>query len=434
MHNPAGVLSAEDEARMLRDADRLEIPAVVTQLNYLVFAENNENVNDTVEEFARDSAPELISDDDEHFSDGTLIVGVGLDPRQSFVFAGEDVADALYLNSGSHLDEAVTAIQPGVVDDNIPAGLFAGANAATDTEALAQDLYEQDQSNRTAAIIGGSVGAAGLLAALSAGGGAMLRAGRKKVLTARYHHDLVSKEYGSLAQRLDQIDIRAHSLASPFADNQMRQQWEQVRDHFLQLHDHVDGFSQLNEASPDKDFLAVSTELADAAAVTQQVSYAEENIDSLFKLEHGDEALRRSELAALREDVIAAQLEIGKEESELSRRLKDIEHRADALSLTAEQPEFLDHFVVLLSDYRLALNQLKSQKFSDVEASSELAAPAIYERNYRPGYGYHDFVPFWALSTWHMSNVQAHESAQAASSTNTSFSSGFSGAGGSSSF
>ena len=50
VHNPEGVLTAEDEARMQQDVERLEVPAVVEQLHYIVFEENDDNVNDTVEE------------------------------------------------------------------------------------------------------------------------------------------------------------------------------------------------------------------------------------------------------------------------------------------------------------------------------------------------------------------------------------------------
>lgn len=112
VHNPDGVLSAEDEARMERDVERLEAPAVVEQLHYMVFEENDDNVNDTVEEYLRDSRPDLIGDDS--FADGVLIVGVGLDPRQAFVFAGDDVAEALDLRDSSHLDDSLDAIKPGV--------------------------------------------------------------------------------------------------------------------------------------------------------------------------------------------------------------------------------------------------------------------------------------------------------------------------------
>src|SRR5690625_6084013 len=111
----------------------------------MYFEENYDYVNDTVEEYLRDNRPDLIGDD--YFADGVLIVGVGLDPRQAFIFAGEDVAEALDLRDSSHLDDALDAIKPGVKDNNIPAGLFAGANAATDISTLAEDRYNEDRKS-----------------------------------------------------------------------------------------------------------------------------------------------------------------------------------------------------------------------------------------------------------------------------------------------
>ena len=100
-----------------------------------------------------------------------------------------------------------------------------------------------------------------------------------------------------------------------------------------------------------------------------------------------------------------------------------------------QAPRFLDDFVLLLSDYRAALEQLRQKKFDDLDESqnTELVAPSITSPDYRVGYGYNNFVPFWALSSWHSSNATA-QSASSGSSANTSFSSGFSGAGGSSGF
>jgi uncharacterized membrane protein YgcG len=435
VHDPDGVLSADDEARLLRDAERLETPAVVTQLHYMVFAENHENVNDTVEEFIRDTRPELIGADDDSFADGVLIVGVGLDPRQSFVFAGDDVADALQLRDGRHLDDAVTAIQPGVRDDNIPAGLFAGADSATDVDALSQALYDDAVGSRTASIIGGGVGAGALGGSLAAAGGATARTRSRKIAQARAEMDLVSAEYGQLAGRLDQIDVRAHSLSSPFADATMRRQWEEVRDRFLRLHDEVDTLGELTASSPDKEFLAKTDEITGAALTTRQVSYAEDNIDTLFRLEHGDDAARRTELEALRSDVVEAQVSIEDTDSGLYRELQRVRDQADSLSSRTGDEDFLDHFVVLLADYRAVLGELRRQEFGDVDEqkATALEAPAVYERGWRPGYGYHDFVPFWVMASWHTSNVQAQQAASSGA-TNTSFSSGFSGAGGSSSF
>ena len=432
VHNPEGVLSADDEARLERDAERIDAPAVVEQLHYMVFEENDDNVNDTVEEYLRDNRPDLIGDD--YFADGVLIVGVGLDPRQAFIFAGEDVAEALDLRDSSHLDDALDAIKPGVKDNNIPAGLFAGANAATDISTLAEDRYNDAVGDRIAAMVGSGIGGGGAIFATGLGVGAYRRSKAKKIAQARAEMSLVGKEYGQLAARLDQVDIRAHSLTSPFANATMRSEWEEVRDRFFHIHDQVDSLGNLTSKSSDEKYLEQADAIHQAAVTTREVSYAEDNIDKLYRLEHGDEVVRRTELHALRDDVVEAQVALDDAKSGLYLELQNLRERADSLMNSTQSPDFLDQYVILLGDYRTALEQLRKQKFNDLDESENtaLTAPGITSPDYRVGYGYNNFVPFWALSTWHSTNSAAQSSG--GSSANTGFSSGFSGAGGSSSF
>ena len=432
VHNPEGVLSADDEARLERDAERIDAPAVVEQLHYMVFEENDDNVNDTVEEYLRDNRPDLIGDD--YFADGVLIVGVGLDPRQAFIFAGEDVAEALDLRDSSHLDDALDAIKPGVKDNNIPAGLFAGANAATDISTLAEDRYNDAVGDRITAVVGSGIGGGGAIFATGLGVGASRRSKAKKIAQARAEMSLVGKEYGQLAARLDQVDIRAHSLTSPFANATMRSEWEEVRDRFFHIHDQVDSLGNLTSRDSDEQFLKNADEIHQAALTTRELSYAEENIDKLYRLEHGDDVVRRTELQALRDDVVEAQVALDDAKSGLYLELQNLRERADSLMNSTQSPDFLDQYVILLGDYRTALEQLRKQKFNDLDESENtaLTAPGITSPDYRAGYGYNNFVPFWALSTWHSTNSAAQSSG--GSSANTGFSSGFSGAGGSSSF
>ena len=433
VHNPEGVLSADDEARLERDAERIDAPAVVEQLHYMVFEENDDNVNDTVEEYLRDNRPDLIGDD--YFADGVLIVGVGLDPRQAFIFAGEDVAEALDLRDSSHLDDALDAIKPGVKDNNIPAGLFAGANAATDISTLAEDRYNDAVGDRIAAMVGSGIGGGGAIFATGLGVGASRRSKAKKIAQARAEMSLVGKEYGQLAARLDQVDIRAHSLTSPFANATMRSEWEEVRDRFFHIHDQVDSLGNLTSRDSDEQFLKNADEIHQAALTTRELSYAEENIDKLYRLEHGDDVVRRTELQALRDDVVEAQVALDDADSGLYRELQTLRERADSMMSRTQDSGFLDEYVLLLGDYRAALEQLRRQEFDDLDEdkNTALVAPAITSPDYRVGYGYNNFVPFWALSTWHSNNAAA-QSSDGGGGANTGFSSGFSGAGGSSSF
>lgn len=433
VHNPEGVLTAEDEARMQQDVERLEVPAVVEQLHYIVFEENDDNVNDTVEEYLRDNRPELIGDD--YFTDGVLIVGVGLDPRQAFVFAGEDVAQALDLRDSSHLDKSLDAIKPGVKDNNIPAGLFAGANEATDISTLADDAYNDAVNDRTGMMVGAGLGGGAAIMGIGSGIGGYRNHRSRKIAQARAEMAMVGKEYGELASRLDQIDIQAHSLTSPFANATMRNQWEEVRDRFFNIHNKVDSLGNLTSKDSDEQFLKNADEIHQAALTTRELSYAEENIDKLYRLEHGDDVVRRTELQALRDDVVEAQVALDDADSGLYRELQTLRERADSMMSRTQDSGFLDEYVLLLGDYRAALEQLRRQEFDDLDEdkNTDLVAPAITSPDYRVGYGYNNFVPFWALSTWHSTNAAAQSSGSGGGA-NTGFSSGFSGAGGSSSF
>lgn len=97
VEDPQDVLSPLQEQQLKDDANRIETIDGVENLVYLVFGNNDYNVNDTVERYMRDNLPQFIEKD--VFADGVLIVGVGLEPRQAFVFAGEDVADTFDLRS-----------------------------------------------------------------------------------------------------------------------------------------------------------------------------------------------------------------------------------------------------------------------------------------------------------------------------------------------
>lgn len=432
IHNPDNVLTAADVSRLKRDAQRIEAPEVVQQLHYIVFAHNRENVNDSVEEFLRDKHPNLIGD--EKFADGTLFVGVGLDPRQAFVFAGEDVATMLSLHDGNHLSAAIDAIKPGVKSNNIPAGLFAGASTATNTEKLTESQYEDALSNRTGIMAGAGVGTGGAAFAGVTGVGCYRRNRKKKLENARDNLAFITREYGELGQRLDSIDIRANSLSSPLAHAAMRAEWADVRDRFLNLHQQVDAYGGLTASDDPKQILAEADRIQAAADTTRQLSFAEENIDKIYRIEHGDADVRIKEVSALRADIVEAQASVDNTDSGLYQSLTATRHAAEQLLASPSVPDFLDHYTQLLKDYQAALTILKQKQMSEVKDTNELRTPALYDSDYRPGYGYMNFAPYWALSSWHSANVQAAESNSNSGSVNSGFSSGFSGAGGSSGF
>ena len=154
VHDPDDVLTVDDENVMHRDAERLDVPAVVSTVHYMVFGTNRDNALDTVEEYSRENLPEIFTEDGKEFVPGTLIIGVGLDPRQSFITGSDDVTAALGIESNTpHRQRALDAVKPGVMANNIPAGLFAGAQSVFDLESLNADMEEEASDNRLVSTI-----------------------------------------------------------------------------------------------------------------------------------------------------------------------------------------------------------------------------------------------------------------------------------------
>ncbi len=432
--DPDDVLSPDDEERMIKDAERLDTPAVVKDLHYMVFATNHENVFDTVEEYVRDTYPEMIGNaenEDNRFADGTMIIGVGLDPRQAFGYYGDDVAAELKVDHGQRDSEVLDAMKPGVSDGNIPAGLFAAARTAMDTDAAANYSVDSAEDDRVGAMLGLGGAGLGLGTAGAVTGFGITNSRRKKIAQAREDYQAITSEYSTLAGRLDQIDIRANSVSSAFADAELRKQWAEVRDTFFGYHDAVSGAGGIGDIDIDDDKAALRNhkKLRQTAESVEHVSNAEDNINRLFEIEQGDAASRRAALTDIREDVIIAKHKVN--DSQLKGDLEELGRRIDQLDANPSSPTFVDDFVRILGDYRLLLDQVKKREFSDVKEYEPLRRPAIYDS----GYNYYGYVPFVVMDSWHDSNVQTHESYSSSSGTSAGVSSsGFSAAGSSSSF
>ena len=432
--DPDDVLSPEEEERMLRDVSRIAAPDVVRGLHYMVFAKNKENVNDSVEEYLRNNHPELIGKD--KFADGQVFVGVGLDPRQAFVFAGEDVADQMELRKGdSHLEQAIEAIKPGVRDDNIPAGLFAGAAAAIDVDRAADTQYESAKDGRIGAALG--FGVAGLSVGGAGAGivGGARRSRQKKAQQAREDWDYVSQTYTDVAQRLREIDIRAHSLQSGLVDERLREDWEGLRDDFLAIDDKVGSLMSMPADAPDDQFRSHAEPIAHARELCERVETAEVNIEKLHRIENADTDARRYELYELGKDLAQAGYLAADIDSALERQAKELEDAAVALSKEPDHPQFMERYLELLDRTALLSGHLQAQLQKRNEADERPERTHIYDSNFFAGSGYHGYVPFYVVSTWDSDATAARESSSGSSGgVNSGFSSGFSGSGGSSSF
>ncbi|EYT62099.1 hypothetical protein H483_0111335 [Dietzia sp. UCD-THP] len=422
----AGVLSPGDQELLRAETERIAFPPQVQRVEYMVFDDGNDNLNDTTERFAQSERPDLVSEDREKWAPGTLIVANDTESRKVGIYCGDDVCAALDIFEGRHLDGSLEAMKDPMRRDNHTVGLLAGAQAAADPTVLAPE------SEGMPSWLPWALGGAGVVGAGAIGAG-VAASRKKKATTARERYDRVSREYGRVAGELTGLDIRANSLSSPLADDELRSQWADVRDRFLALDTVMGRIGDLRPESTDAEFREKSDDIETAHTTVDQMETAEKNIDQLFRMEQGDADVRRRQLGELHEDMLAAAL--GTKDERLAAEAKALDARANELSRDTQAPDFMDRYARLVVDYRLVVEAIRAREMSDVEAADDANdrhAPRLYERDWRAGYGYNGFVPFYVVSSWHAHDVQA---AQAASSTNTSYSNAsFSGGGGSSGY
>lgn len=417
----AGEIAPEDEDFLRTDTPKIDLPAEVRAVRYITFAENSTNLNDDVEELLRAEHQDWIQTDS--FAPGELIIAVGFDPREVGTYGGNDVAAATGFAETARLDAINDSMKPFLQDGRIALGMLEGVRSVSDPTVISQP--SQPPSAGVLWAIFGSLGA--VIAAVIA---AFVGVGRKQqAKQARERFDYAQKHYGEVAQQLDGINIRAHSLTSPLADDELRRQWTDVHSRFLQVNEIFGNFGELRHDSRDRDFIRHAGEIERAHTALTQMETAQGNIDTLYDMEHGDSGVRRRELTRLREDMQSARHDINDRDSAVDATLAELTRRTGLLS--PDDPAFMDSYARLIRDYGVALRGVE-KLLDDVKQSTERTTPAIYDNDWRVGTGYHAFVPYYMISTWHAADVSAAAASSSAGSSNTSFSSGFSGAGGSS--
>ncbi|HKM25664.1 MAG TPA: DUF5129 domain-containing protein, partial [Corynebacterium sp.] len=125
----ADELSDADEQLLLDRTPSIDLPAEVTDVTYILFPTNDDNLNDTVRYFGEDERRDLISEAGDKFAPGALIVAVGRDPQRMGVYCGDDVCDAVGIYTPGRLDGILDRMRQPLRDGNLAAGMLEGTKA-----------------------------------------------------------------------------------------------------------------------------------------------------------------------------------------------------------------------------------------------------------------------------------------------------------------
>ncbi|MCQ9370464.1 DUF5129 domain-containing protein [Corynebacterium sp. 35RC1] len=420
--DPADLLTSKQEQELISTTAEVGLDPSITHTTYLVFRSTAESLNDATVNYAKANDPQLLSQDQLTFGDGQLIFSLATEDRNMGVYAGEDVASAISLNA--NLDSYLEAMRPGLRDGDWALGLADGARAVAGQETSAGS-GDEEMSTATKWTIGGLV-ASGVALIIGALAAIVRKEQRTNGEKAKKEFDVISKGYGDLAQRLDQIDVRANSLRSPLVNAQLRSEWDTIRQGFLDAHAGFDKLEGLTPNSELKEFHKRREDIKSIHTRFQKVQHAEKNIDMLFAMENGDANVRARQLNRLVDDITKAHANA--EKSTHQHALADLAKRGRALQRNLNDEHMLEDYARLVADYQIVLSELNKTQFKKADTTK---APGLDSENYRPGFNATSVLPFYLMLSTHNSAVAA---ANTSSSTNTSFSGGFSGSGGSGSF
>ena len=420
----ADILTPEEEEKLSADTQNVSLPDSVKDVYYVTFSSNDDNFNDTMRYYTADHG--LHDAAGEKYADGYLCIGV---------FAGEDVAADLQLhkadgNNGMDMDRINginQAMKPLLADEKWAEGMLRGVQAAADTDLRVDNSMSKDDGWIMAGIFG-FIAAVGTFII----GGVIRQQRRTTLAKAKDDYAYIIEHHGDVAGRLDAINVRAHSLTSPLANDALRKDWDDIHSKFLEAHSAMDQLGELSRNSSDKEFRSRASALANARTAVEQVVNAEANIEELAAMEHGDAASRRAALTDLHQDVLSA---VAKAKGEAVGQLKALDQRILDLRDNLDRADFMDVFTDILGDYRTLVEAIQEQLYAESKVKErEHDVATLGSASWRPGIGYY-YIPFATVDTWHSEDVSYHQAQTSSSSSSSSYSSGgFSGSGGSSSF
>ncbi|AGF73624.1 DUF5129 domain-containing protein [Corynebacterium halotolerans] len=425
--DPSEQLSGEDITLLEEQTPEVDLPAQVERVVYVVFEDNDDNLNDTVLGHAREQRPDLVNQAGDKWAPGLLIVALGLGPDRMGVYCGDDVCSATDIYGEGRLDGILDEMEEPLQQGNWAAGLLRGVQAAADPEVRREE-------SGLPAVVGIALGVGAAAIGGGVAGVAVAASRRKKARVARERFDEVQRDYGRVATELTAIDVSAHSLTSPLANDRLRAQWEEVKNGFLGLHGTMDTLEELSADSTDKEFRERAESIGEAHEKMMRLRTAEDNIGELVRMERGDAGVRRRQLTELHEDVLAATVHAG--DGELESRLSALDAGLLDLRERLDAPTFMDEYAGLLGDYRVLVEEVRNRLYSEsgTEMGEDHETPRLWESSWRPGYGYGNFVPFAVVNTWHDNDVATAQSASSPSATTGYSAGGFSGGGGSRGF
>lgn len=384
VYDYAEALTPQHEAMLRSETARIEFPTDIERVVYTSYVENTEDLTETFRLDFRHNNPELLNDDE--LNDGTLVLGVGLDPRTMAVDCSPDICEDLNITGPGRTTGILDQVAAPIENNMYEIGLLNGAKAAANPE-IRRESAEGAQTWQIFVV-------ASLFLLLIVG--AIFFWMRTRLL-----HELVAKQaflharLPELQQLKDRGDYNIASLDGPLSPPEIKRDWVGIKTEVEHLTPEVRHISRLDIEARASQLYSLSSEVRTCHAAVMKLINAVENVEVLNRIERNDDYLCMRELNYFIDDVAEARTRVARSGGGIAKRLDSIIDRAQ--DLHSGLNDFSARFAALMREYHSVLATLPDSAYQRSRHSD--APPTLGDAHWHPGIGSH-YMPFVYAWEW----------------------------------
>lgn len=359
VYDYAEALTPQHEAMLRSETARIEFPTDIERVVYTSYVENTEDLTETFRLDFRHNNPELLNDDE--LNDGTLVLGVGLDPRTMAVDCSPDICEDLNITVPGRTTGILDQVAAPIENNMYEIGLLNGAKAAANPE-IRRESAEGAQTWQIFVV-------ASLFLLLIVG--AVFFWMRTRLL-----HELVAKQaflharLPELQQLKDRGDYNIASLDGPLSPPEIKRDWVGIKTEVEHLTPEVRHISRLDIEARASQLYSLSSEVRTCHAAVMKLINAVEN-------------------------VAEARTRVARSGGGIAKRLDSIIDRAQ--DLHSGLNDFSARFAALMREYHSVLATLPDSAYQRSRHSD--APPTLGDAHWHPGIGSH-YMPFVYAWEW----------------------------------
>lgn len=390
------LLSPSDESTLRQESEELDLPPEVSRILYFTYEHNHKDVSTDALEYLRDNARGLLNTDGRSLREGTLLIGVGLDPMSSTARCSNDVCEAISIEEPGRLNGILDQMEAPVRGGNYTVGLLLAAKAAGDPS-----IYRKS----TTRLPGWSIFIAMSVLAVAMLVASFLYSRRVTARRLLKQLDFNRSALPAATKFIIEGDKIVAGLNTPLINEAFKAQWEQIKTDYRQVKPNIVALDSMDPSASTSLLFQHSGSITQGYRQLHRLSTAKAQLDDLQRMAKGEKLTRSTELGWLKADMQRASAVAESGDLPATSAISALLERIEILEKDLSRADFSAQFARLLADYRPIIGALPERLYAHGELNHQRAVPPqLGEQDWHPGMGTH-YMPYNYAEFWVSNNA-----------------------------